>query len=281
MQGNINEYKAELPEPISDFEDFGHIKLERVANCRDLGGLPCADGCRVKPKKLIRSAELHNATDQDLETLMRKYDMSRVVDFRTSFEAKLEKDPILKMEGVEYVNLRPIATEGELIDDQEGALTVLKQFVSDTPKFFTDMYKDMVTNAHSAKVYSRFLNMLLENSDGSTLWHCTQGKDRTGLAAMFVERALGASEEVIKADYLASNLFLQVKRGRLDDILGRIPFLKSVEIDKEVVAYVRLGNLEYALDVIKQEHGSLDEYIKNVLDFDDDKQAKLREMYLD
>ena len=40
----------------------------------------------------------------------------------------------------------------------------------------------------------------------SILFHCTAGKDRTGVAAMLILLALGASDETICADYARTNL---------------------------------------------------------------------------
>lgn len=40
------------------------------------------------------------------------------------------------------------------------------------------------------------------------VFHCTAGKDRTGVAAFLILSALGVSEKQIVEDYLYTNLFL-------------------------------------------------------------------------
>lgn len=281
MSNKIDEYGPRYPEPVVGFDDFGHVELEHVSNCRDLGGLPCVDGRRVKPGRLMRSAELHHASEGDMKLLKGAHDLERVVDLRTAYELERQSDPIPKMPGVEYVNLAPIENERDLQGGGKDEFAVLKHLAEDTPGVFFKMYREMVTSAHSIQVFKRFLNILLEADSGATLWHCTQGKDRTGLAAMFAERALGANMETIRADYLATNLFSKPEHEHIDALLRDIPLVDKLQIDKEAATYAHMPYLDAALETIEKQHGSLDEYIVDVLDFDLDKQAKLREMYLD
>lgn len=46
----------------------------------------------------------------------------------------------------------------------------------------------------------------LEAGETPILFHCSAGKDRTGVAAMLILLALGASDETICADYERTNL---------------------------------------------------------------------------
>lgn len=281
MANKIDEYGPSYPSPLPGFEDFGHIRLEHVCNCRDLGGMPCADGKRIKPGRLMRSAELHHASESDIDVLKRGHDLARVVDLRTAFEQKRQGDPLPEMAGVAYVSLRPIENERDLQGGGKDEFAVLRHLAEDTPAVFFKMYREMVSSSHSIQVFQRFLEMLLEAKDGATLWHCTQGKDRTGLAAMFAERALGASMEAIRADYLATNLFSKPEHEFVDALLRDIPIIERLQIDKEAATYAHMPYLDAALETIERQHGSLDDYIADVLDFGPDKQAALREMYLD
>lgn len=281
MNKKVEDYAPEYPELITGFADFGHIKLERVNNCRDLGGLPCADGRRIKHGRLIRSAELHHATEQDMEILTKEHGLARVIDLRTAAELEREEDPIAEMAGIEYLNIRPIPNEKDLTGGEKGDLATLKRAYEDTPGIFLDIYREMVTTENGIDVFSRLMDIVLNAEDGATLWHCTQGKDRTGLSAVFIERALGASEDVIRADYLATNLFAKPPHEKLDAVIRDIPVVSDIEVDVEARTYAQMCNLECAFGEIEKEFGSLDAFIVEALDFGADKQAKLREMYLE
>ena len=53
-------------------------------------------------------------------------------------------------------------------------------------------------------VYSKFLDLLL-NTPGGFLFHCSAGKDRTGIGGALILYALGVEKKVILEDYLLSN----------------------------------------------------------------------------
>ena len=80
-----------MPREISGFPEFGHIPFEGLHNTRDLGGLPAADGRRIRPALLLRSGDLHHAAESDLARLLADYHLEAVVDFRTNLER--QKDP--------------------------------------------------------------------------------------------------------------------------------------------------------------------------------------------
>ena len=68
-------------------------------------------------------------------------------------------------------------------------------------KLLLKTYQDLVTTEEGIKAYQNFFKTLLEY-DGAILWHCSQGKDRAGLAAFFLEYILGVPMEECIKDYL-------------------------------------------------------------------------------
>lgn len=81
---------------VSDVQRSIHrIDFARLPNTRDLGGLPVAEGRRIKPCRLIRSGALCDASEADLRRLMDECDVRTIVDFRTEEEAGQEPDPSL------------------------------------------------------------------------------------------------------------------------------------------------------------------------------------------
>ena len=59
-----------------------------IRNMRDLGGLRTADGRKIKPQMLIRSAHLAQAEEQDTENI------SEVIDLRTPAERQESPDHV-------------------------------------------------------------------------------------------------------------------------------------------------------------------------------------------
>jgi protein-tyrosine phosphatase len=75
----------------------------------------------------------------------------------------------------------------------------------------SDTYRTMVTEEPSLEAFATLIHMLLEENDGAFLWHCTQGKDRTGIASAAVLLALGVDRDEIMRDYMRTNKSCRVK----------------------------------------------------------------------
>lgn len=273
-----------LPQPIEGFPDFGNLQLASVGNARDLGGLPGADGRRIRKRRLLRSGDLNGLSALDERTLVDGCDLSRIVDLRTEMEIKGAEDPILRLSGVTYEYL-PVLSDDEVLDadltDMKANLHVMAEFAWDAPDYMRQLYVKCVMGSDGQRAYSRLLQGLLDAPEGATLWHCTQGKDRTGLAAVLIEHALGVPMEVIRQDYLATNLFMDGWLRRLQQFLDKLHVAKAVDTDLETYIYADPANLQTALDAVVSEFGSLDGYLDKALDFGPDARNRLREMYLE
>ena len=55
------------------------IQFDGILNARDLGGIPAADGRRVKAGRLLRGAGLSSASDADIERLRRDYRLRHIL----------------------------------------------------------------------------------------------------------------------------------------------------------------------------------------------------------
>ena len=69
-----------------------------------------------------------------------------------------------------------------------------------------NMYPSLIRSEYSQLQYATFLRLIVESpEDGGILWHCFQGKDRTGWGAAYLLFALGVDREAIIADFDLSN----------------------------------------------------------------------------
>ena len=213
----------DMPEPIPGFPEFGHIPFEGLHNTRDLGGMPAADG------RAHRAGEAHpqrvrctRRAEQDLARLVGDYDLAGVIDFRTQLERDKEPDPRELMEGVVFYDFPALSGETIGITHGAGVAQDLKTFASynaSPHELVRGMYPQILLDDAGRVAYTSFLEVLLEGDGGAYLWHCSEGKDRAGLGAVIVERALGVPEAYVRADYLATNLFV---RNRAEGIVDAI-----------------------------------------------------------
>ncbi len=180
-------------------------ELTGVRNFRDLGGLPAADGRRVRPGVLFRSGHLAHATEEDA-AFLDSLGLHTVFDFRNAADIALE-GPDVALTGVRNVNipLSDPADGGEFWRMvRDGDLDTLRSVLGEgrAAGRMTDAYRTMITTRTAE--HGRVLRALAEDSVPA-LMHCAAGKDRAGLSIAVTLLALGVAPEVIEADYLESN----------------------------------------------------------------------------
>lgn len=234
--------------------------------------------------RLIRSGELHKASKHDIELLVDGHNLARIVDFRTDMERKGAPDPQDEMPNITFHDL-PVFTHAAIGITHEGGaagdMAALKNYMGDPVAEVEKLYKVSLLENNGQKAYASFLEILLDASDGATLWHCTEGKDRAGLAAVLVESALGVPIEYVRADYLATNIFVRNAAEKLLDLLGRHGVASEIDLDIDAFMYANINYLDGALNAIKKEYGGMDIYLDKALGFGADKVSKLQELYLE
>ena len=283
----VNEEESsplDMPDPIPGFPEFGHIPFEGLHNTRDLGGMPAADGRRIAPAKLIRSGCLHKASEQDLARLVGDYDLAGAIDFRTQLERDKEPDPRELMEGVVFYDFPALSGETIGITHGAGVAQDLKTFASynaSPHELVRGMYPQILLDDAGRQAYTSFLEVLLEGDGGAYLWHCSEGKDRAGLGAVIVERALGVPKAYVRADYLATNLFARNRaEGIVDAISKKLGLMKGLDADIDSLFYAYNDYYDCAMAAVNANYGSFDAYLAKALDFGPEKRQALRAKYL-
>lgn len=262
--------------------------FEAVVNARDLGGLPAAGGKTVRPGRLLRTAHLHDATDADVRLLEERYRLRMIFDFRTMEEAAFQPDREIR--GAEHLLLPTLDVEAE----RRSGEAVPAETWLDLPSrivelafapFFQqkarELYPSLITSEFSQLQYSAFLDKILETPDGAVLWHCSQGKDRTGIGAALILGALGADRETIVADFDASNVSY---RTLVDRYCAEVDARGGGEDEKDVVrAFLGVSTRNFCrtLDLIDREWGSLEAYLTGPLGLAQEDLALLRARYLE
>ena len=261
------------------------IGLEGVPNARQLGSYISRDGRRIKHGVLIRCGVLSKATDSDLKLLKEKYHVNYVFDLRTAYEVNRWPDRII--EGATYVNM-PIQDDNnnfwQLILEAPGdtAEEKLINFAMN-PKanpMMKQLYVGMVSDEYCQLQYAALLDRILR-SEGTMLWHCTQGKDRTGLATAFLLAALGFDRRTIVDDFALTNVPYQPNIDRLSLKLKLRGANKDAFEAIQAEEGVSIKNFEAALDYIDQNYGSMENYIKEIFVLTDDELDTLKDKFLE
>jgi protein-tyrosine phosphatase len=231
------------------------LPTEGIYNLRELGGYPAAgEAGRIKQVKwglLYRAGELSAMTSRD-KKLLEDRNIRTVVDFRSDSERKVSPDP--KIATVKKRIELPIDA-GNLMDmvfTFDGAETEMRKLYAALPK-------------EAVPGYRALFELLSDPSNTPLLYHCSAGKDRTGLASALILYALGADMETIYKDYLESTKLL---KERLASMLESQPHIAPYMTVQE-------SYLETACAEIEK-YGGFEKYIRNELRADI---GRLRDLY--
>ena len=277
---------------LSLAEESRSIGLHGVGNARELGGYSVSGGRTVKHGVFLRTAALHGATSADISRLQDDYHLSVVADLRLTLERNAAPDP--EIPGAKNIHL-PIFDEKAMMEIQQkyieehgvkinlsDKIETLKLAVNSG--ILTDhLYIDLLSGSQGKESYGRMFREILALPEGkSFLFHCTQGKDRTGIAAMLILSALGANEDTIMADYMLTNAFnakliesereMLTARGISGDDLDR--FMKAMdEVDPQYMIN--------ALNWLKENYSSVTGYITKELGVTEEQLDTLRARFLE
>ncbi len=138
----------------------------------------------------------------------------------------------------------------------------------DVQGLMQDLYRRLIT--HHAPHFARFFGHLLE-AEAPLVFHCTAGKDRTGVAAALLLFALGVPRSTVMEDYM------------LTARVYRPPWAPRTDIAPEVQQAlwgVQPAYLEAALEVLDREHGGPEPYLRRQVGLTETQLHALAEHYL-
>ena len=253
------------------------IELSRQKNIRDLGGFVGFEGKTVKYGCFYRGGVIKRATEEDL-TILKSMHITDIVDFRG--EEEFSNIPDIKLEGVRYHNLPAIEERvaKQDKDDEDGNLIWFVREGTSGLEHMKQQYRNLINDKKSQWAYREFFKILMQENV-SVYFHCSQGKDRAGLAAFFIEVALGVHFDDIRNDYLLSNVAMQEKLDRLIfGVKSKSFYNQNYHQSLLDVFSAKLEYLYAAIEELDSKYGGPINYLQNVLNVDID---LFRRMYLE
>ncbi len=254
--------------------------METIYNFRDFGGYKTRDGSVVKRGMLFRGACLAKASDKDCRKLS-LLGIKTVCDLRTHRERADKPDCIPIDPDVKSVHV-PIKVKNH---HESGFLSQLLSLAFGRARRLNyaealkETYQEYVTDFRPE--LSGIMRLVADSSNLPILIHCTGGKDRTGFVCAVIQSALGMPVELVIRDYLLTNDYLHefriqmLKRLSIFSLFGvsRRKFLPLFEARREY--------LEAAFDQIRNDYGTVEDYIQAGLGFSDDDKSRLSRVLLE
>ena len=160
-------------------------------NARDLGGYESVYGGETLYGRFIRCDGTGSLTPEEVQTLV-DLGVTTAIDLRGADEVREYGDPLAATPRIRYVNAplaADIAAMGIAADEaQTGAI-----------------YQAMAENAPMM----RLILAELAEAEGASLFHCSAGKDRTGIVAAVLLLICGVREDDVVADYMVSEWYIR------------------------------------------------------------------------
>lgn len=261
---------------------MGAVNFEGLKNTRDLGGIKTQDGHVIKEKCLYKSGMLYTATPADIDKLMNDCKVAMVIDLRTERERNAMPNPCMK--GVSEI-WNPIYMDhiqGLEFSDADSFISRIKNNTFDAEEFMMKMYSKVVNNQIIQKQMKQFFHMISNDRGGAILWHCSAGKDRTGVMTALVLAALGVSKKDIIKNYEES---AESSEDVVEVILDKLFPVATPEADKfrKAAASVFGGKscyIDVFLDAIEKDYVTIENYLQKALEVRIDNIVRLKTLYL-
>lgn len=248
----------------------------KISNLRSLGGHINKDGKRVKNNLLFRSGNL-NIDNKELEDILNSLKIKTVYDLRSNFE--VQKEPYILPNNITYKHYPVLGSLDGFLKDLNLNLSSGKQasnLLGDN-RFMVNINKEM---ALKSTVFGDIIKDIIKLNGEPILFHCSAGKDRTGILAALLLLSLDISYEDVIKDYLISNEYLR------DSIEAELDKLKKSKLSEETInkikemLVVKEEYLNNFLNVIKK-YDSFKTYAEEKLNLNNNDFKKLKELFLE
>lgn len=218
------------------------IPLEGTFNTRDLGGYPTSYGVSTVWRRFFRSDDVVFVTEADIQ-LLQDIGVHKVIDLRASDELKERPNPLSEINSFEYTNISLV----ENLSEYRG--TPIEQV---TAEYLPLLYRMILEKEQDALADA--LRAAIPETDKAVLFHCTAGKDRTGLMAMLLLGNAGVDDADIIANYEVTYTYI-----------SNNPYLKkySHKIPVHLVQSARETMVD-TIAFIKEQYSSYSSYLRHI-----------------
>jgi protein-tyrosine phosphatase len=254
-----------------------HIELQGTPNFRDIGGYETVDGRFVRWGLVYRTGVLSYLTPSDFAYL-RQLGVRVVCDFRTRQENEEAPEEWVPDSGAIMISM-PIGP-----DNGKSTTASLQQFAQGHPT--TEQFKERMVKTYSNFVfefspeYARVFGELKQDHL-PLVYHCTAGKDRTGIFTALLLRVLGVPLQTVLADYELTDRYF-MSRADSTEASQKVraqaeSMMKTFTPEqRQVLMAADPAYLKATFAAIDERYGSFDNYRRQTLGLNDADVSALR-----
>lgn len=225
---------------ISMNRNWIRLPLEGAHNVRDMGGLPVKGGGQTAWHRFLRSDFLTDLTKADVELLL-DYGVTTIIDLRSFAEVEKEPDSPLLCKQVKYYAI-PFMQEDLSPEGQ-----------SQNKRKILNLSELYVFLLEQKAVIKQLFECIEDAPNGCILFHCTAGKDRTGVLAMLLLMLSGTDKQDCQTNYMQSFINLSRKEK----------FMKIKNSEYNSLIMSEPDSLEAAYDIVAGWNGGIEGFLKD------------------
>ncbi len=244
-----------MTDTIPYFLDDRRLPLAGAVNFRDLGGNVTRDSRLVRRGLVFRSDHLSRLSPDD-HAILQRLQLKMVCDLRSAHEQLKAPDLLPDDSSIRLLSL-PVRDK---FFDPATAMKRLKAGDHSwlSMDFLVGLYRRYLDDF--GPTWGSVMSFIAAGDNLPLVFHCTGGKDRTGICAALLLKTLGVEDEQILSDHLLSDA---CNAERLKPLFAR---LEALGIDAEKAGYYLQAPAEPLValfDHLKNVYGTAEDYLVN------------------
>lgn len=171
-----------------------YVEMEHMNNLRTLGGYKTERGV-TRADTFYRGDKTSDLSEEEIERL-KALGITCVVDLRADVECDARPSSLQNVAGLQYARV-PLF-DGFLLPYTPATMgEVYVQLLNESPAGFAEIARLGIA------------------TPGACLFHCTSGKDRTGITAMLLLQLAGVSEEDVTRDFCLTEVYAEAHMNHM------------------------------------------------------------------
>ncbi|KAH9482512.1 Triple specificity protein phosphatase PtpB [Psilocybe cubensis] len=248
------------------------VTIPGVINVRDLGNYPSTTekGLITRPGYLFRSAELSGITE-DGKVKLRELGVTKAFDLRSDTEIRKYNTPLPQIDGVEVVHT-PVFQTADYSPEMMAKRYQL--YASGKTEAFLELYSQILDNG--GRAFGAILRHVRDRPNEGCVFHCTAGKDRTGIMAAIFLKLAGVDNELISRDYALTRVGREPAREMIMARLSKEPLFASNNEAALNMFTCRHETMQAFLQHFDEKYGGAVTYLKEYVGFSDEDIVTIR-----
>ncbi|EPQ59168.1 hypothetical protein GLOTRDRAFT_136110 [Gloeophyllum trabeum ATCC 11539] len=236
------------------------VACDGVYNIRDLGGYPSStSGVIVRRGFVYRSGEISGITEDGKQQL-KALGVTTVYDLRSDTEMEKYNTPLPNIPGIDIIHA-PVFQKEDY--SPEMMAKRYKLYASGKTEAFMELYSQILD--HGGVAFGAILRHIRDRPNDALLFHCTAGKDRTGVIAAILLKLAGVDDEIVAEDYSLTRVGREPARAMVMARLAKVSMFAENNEAALNMFTCRHETMIAFLALLREKYGGPEAYVRQYI----------------